>query len=72
MTTLEEAVFGTKVAKVLPHLEEVFKRLQCYQYPFVAEDEFDKVCRRRSGDMIPNSSGSWRARSYRQLPDSAA
>jgi hypothetical protein len=46
MTTLEEAVFGTKVAKVLVHMEEVFKRLGRYQYTFLDEDEFDQVCSR--------------------------
>jgi hypothetical protein len=44
MPNLQEAVFGPGVAQVLPHLEEVCKDLGRYQYPFVAEDDFDKIC----------------------------
>src|SRR5262245_36839719 len=45
MPTLQEAVFGPSVAQVLPHLEEVCKGLDHYRYPFVSEDDFEKVCR---------------------------
>ncbi len=45
MPTLQESVFGPSVAQVLPHLEEVCKGLGHYRYPFVSEDDFEKICR---------------------------